>query len=556
MFEKFISFFMTFLIFFFNLFSPPLPDAKNPEEIKNLSDLCEEFPVGETVYVVNGSAFSSPEERDAVIALQGLVAKVSPQIFVPSSSLDSAYIEEIKKSGSEILYINREGSTPVLQTLIEKFGSFIKDNGYILYRSEGDGINIATNLATLTGFLPVPVELEEAAINAGLTKKEDISDDSYNLMYQWNFFEKHKSAFNKAAVCHQSPDAQGLRDLAIQQGFYMFYTSERKTDEQIFKKRVLDYFGPNTHIFGWTDTEVAFVDSISANGNMISPADHCHNNSLFSSLDCTIPSQTAVTETYTDPKKHYVALVMSDGDNIQWIQNGFREYFEKISRENDFPLTWSVSPMLSDLSPVTLKTVYEKAGTENYFISGVSGAGYIHPTQYPKNALARFTDITAAAMAECGLTYVQILDSTPENALDEAKLTKALEYYARYDNIEGGVLCLDPSRYEGGKGKVFFACGKPFISNRLSLWHPSGEMAQVTTEWLDEQAEIVNSYPADISSINGYSVINIHPWTISIESLNYFVNQLDSDVVTVTLDELIQMIKTNVPAETAEITIN
>ncbi len=554
MFEQFISFFMSILIFFFNLFTPCVPVAKSPEELKGIADLCREYPVGETVYVVNGGAFSSTEERNTAIALQGLVAKVSPQIYIPNCSLDSAYIEEIKENGSQISYINKSADAPVIQTLIEKFGSYITDNGYILYRSEGEGINIATNLASVTGYLPVPEQLEEAVINAGLIKKEDISEDSYNLLYQISFFNKYKSKFSKAAVCHQSPGAAGLRDLAIQQSFYMFYTSERKADERLFKKSVLDYFGNNTHIFGWTDTEVAFVDSISANGNMISPADHSLNNSILASLDCSIPAQTAITDTYTDPGKHYVALVMSDGDNIQWIQNGFNEYFTKLKLTNDFPLTWSISPMLYDLSASTVKKVYESAGTENYFISGVSGAGYMHPTQYPKNALSGFTDITAAAMSECGLSYVQILDSTPKNALDEAKLTKALEYYARYDNIEGGVLCLDPTRYEGGKGKIYFAGDKPFISNRLSLWYPSNEISQVTTEWLDEQAAVVNSYPADINSINGYSVINVHPWSISIDSLSYFVSQLDSDVELVTLDELMKMIKANIPQKTAEIT--
>ena len=73
----------------------------------------------------------------------------------------------------------------------------------------------------------------------------------------------------------------------------------------------------------------------------------------------------------------------------------------------------------------------------------------------------------------------------------------------------------------------------------------------ITEEWLREQAEIVNSYPADIKSIDGYSVINIHPWTISIDDLSYFVSQLDEDVELVTLDELLTMVEKNIPHETA-----
>ena len=66
-----------------------------------------------------------------------------------------------------------------------------------------------------------------------------------------------------------------------------------------------------------------------------------------------------------------------------------------------------------------------------------------------------------------------------------------------------------------------------------------------------EQAGRINLYPADINSINGYSVINIHPWTISVENLEYFVNQLDDNVQLVTIDELMVMVEESVPHEKA-----
>lgn len=245
---------------------------------------------------------------------------------------------------------------------------------------------------------------------------------------------------------------------------------------------------------------------------------------------------------------------MSDGDNIQWVQNGYREFYKKISLRNNFPVTWSFPPMLQDVSPVTVNMIYSDATTEDYFMAGVSGAGYMHPTQYPKNALAGFTDITAEAMRKSGLNYVQLIDTAPENEIEELKLTNTLKYYSRYENIKGGVISLDPDRYAGGQGRIWFVDGKPFITYRLSLWHPSGDMSQVTHEWLDAQAEAVNSYPADINSINGYSVINIHPWTISIDSLSYFVSRLDEDAVLVTVDELMEMINNNIPHESAQVT--
>mgnify|MGYP002520193158 CR=1 FL=1 len=92
------------------------------------------------------------------------------------------------------------------------------------------------------------------------------------------------------------------------------------------------------------------------------------------------------------------------------------------------------------------------------------------------------------------------------------------------------------------------ANGNFYIENEK---YNTTENVEAFEEWLKEQADIINSYPADMETINGYSVINVHPWSISIENLSYFVSQLDEDVQLVTLDELLTLVENNVPHETA-----
>ena len=88
---------------------------------------------------------------------------------------------------------------------------------------------------------------------------------------------------------------------------------------------------------------------------------------------------------------------------------------------------------------------------------------------------------------------------------------------------------------------------------RHSLWYPTGNADEVTNEWLKEQAEIVNSYTADLNSISGYSVINVHPWTVGPDDLAYFISQLDDGVEVISADELIAAVTANVPHKTANI---
>ena len=544
---------VAFVVVFTSAFSLAIPSPKTEKQLAELYDICKDYQVSDKLYVIDSATFKSTEERHLAVSLQGIVAKVEPQIFIITNEISYDYLDIISKSGVKLIFDDSKGEPWTVETLLDKFKPYITDYGYVLYRSseKAEGLNAATNLAALYGWLPVPLELQPLAEECKLELKEDFSDDEYNLKFQKEFFQKYKSEFEYNAVVSLRYEWTGLRDLAIQQGFYTFYIDDDEDGDSL-RGKILDYAGSGTTVLGWANYEVPYVSQASKNGSMVIPTDHCHNNSFLASFKCDVSEQKHnKTKKYIDTSKHYVAIVFSDGDNVQWLQNGFNEYFEKLSSEEQFPMTWTVSPSLQEFSSVTASMIYSASTVNDYLIAGVSGAGYIHPTEYPLNALDDFTDITAYSMLKSGLSYVSILDSTPNNLIEDKALEHRLEYYARYDNIKGGVLSLDPDKYQGGEGKVYFANGKPFVSNRLSLWHPDGEDALVTEEWLKEQADIVNSYPADMETINGYSVINVHPWSISVENLSYFVSQLDEDVQLVTLDELLTLVENNIPHETA-----
>ncbi len=552
--KSILALFNAFILTFLNFFTPSIPVAKTESELKNLSSFFEKYELSDKIYVIDTNKLDSEEKIHMLVCLQGIVAKVKPSIYLKRSGMDAYYLEKLKSHVNEISYTDDNGNEWTLELLLKEFKDYIGDSGYVLYRKSenGEGLNMATNLSSLYGWLAVPDSLENIAIDAGLILKEDFSDDEYNTIFQLNFFMKHKDEFNYNALVHEKYIMYGLRDLAIQQKLFTFFDDDAFID--ILRKTVMSYAGDNVPLIGWANYEIAYVTSTSESGNFVIPADHCYNNSILINVPSSeLKQKHTETKDYTDPTKHYCAIVFSDGDNVQWIQNGFSEYYRKLSSEYDFPMTWTVPPLLNEFSPLTAQRVYESSTENNYLIAGVSGVGYAHPTEYPRNALSAFTDLTASAMFESDLEYVSILDSTPDSLYDEFRLTNSLEYFARYDNIKGGMLYLDPDRYFGGNGKIYFVNDKPFITAKYSLWHPSNDPAKVNKEWLDEQIEIVNNYQPDIYSINGYSVINIHPWSISIGNLEYFVENLDDDIVLVTLDELLNMINKNIPHKTAEV---
>lgn len=517
-----------------------IPEAASESELLSVESVIEKKQLADEIIAVDIGEYSYAERMTAV-CLQGIVAKKNTCLYLVQSETDKSYLTAIEKTGRTVKYENL-----TLAELIEKFSSYIGDAGYILYRESewGEGLNVATNYATVYSWLPVEKSIENTAKNCGLILKKDISADEYNFDFQRENWLSLRDNFVKGAVVHEKYEKPGLRDLAIQQNFYCFYTD--CTDEGYdYLIEVLDWSGKNTQIFGWVEDEKGFVAMISSLGSYITPADHCWNNSILSSVETEIPeieSDDAVA--YTDDTKHYVTLVFSDGDNCQWIQNGFSAFRENLEQYPDSEITWTLSPYLCEMSPLALKNIYSNTNENQSFISGPSGIAYCNLTVYDKDALDGMTTRTAAYMLKSNERIVTLLDDY--DIEKDAKFAHRLGYYSRFDNIDGGILFMDPDLYQYANGRIWFSNDKPFASVRLTLWTEEGYDG-VTDEWIQEQAEKVNNYPVDISSADGYSVICIHAWSMTPESIAKFISLLDEHVVILNAADFLETVSTNVP---------
>ena len=537
-------------IFFGNflaMFIPASPETGSIDGLTDTTQFIERVECADEIYVVEAGKLSDSEVNTA-ICLQGLVNKDKAKLYIVNSDTYRKYLEMYEEAGKTLVKTNGQGQEWTLKLLIEEFKDYIKDGGYTLYRNSelGEGVNVACNYATAKGWLAIPTELKDFAEECGLTMKLDISSDTYNYSFQKKHYKILKDSFTNKAIAHVKGDVQGVRDLAIQQNMWITF-SEVGTSGESFLKSILNDMGTNIGVMGWGDTEIHFVRFLSKLGDYVIPMDHSRNNSYIANFTFDSIKQPKQTANITaDPSKHYMAIVFSDGDNSQWIQNGYAEYYDKLKLQNDFKMTWTFPIIQQEVSPASIKMCYDNATENNYFIGGVSGIGYINPSVYNGDELDNFTTYTAAAIAKSDMRVVTILDSI-DDTYRIPRLEKTFSYYTRFDNIDGAIVMLDPNKYAAAEGKVWFRNDKPLISVRHSLWYSNNESRILPEGWIEEQLEVCNSFPADITSINGYSVINVHPWSVSVESLQEFVNGLDEHIELVTVDELIKLVSENVP---------
>ncbi len=558
-FKTAITLFWAIFMFVYNGIAAYIPGViPEPLSEQELSEVLYDFdvkPLADEIVVVSGL---SKDELAAVQCLQGLVGRTEASVFINYGYQSKNELADLEAAGSTLLYKDENGNNWDLTSLIKRYSEHIADKGYVLY-SDADThaqINLAFNYATVYGWLAVPVSAEAKAIAAGLEKKADLSTTVLDFTHERDFYDEHKDVFRKDCLVHLYALASGLRDLAVQQKIFITYVEDDDYVARAYRDKLYSELEPASMILGWCKFEVKHTECAGRFGHYVIPSDHSFNTSILTCnrVETGRIGNENVTAPELDPTKHYVAIVYSDGDNAQWISNGFSEFHTWQSYDIDIPITWTFAPQMYKFSSTAIKKALDNKDPEDSFITGPSGAGYARISMMSSGEVKAYSDFTAAAMLESGISTMTLLDEI-NTEIDFASYANKLSYFARYDNINGGILQVDPDPYTngygGGRGRVFFVNDKPFVTVGYSLWHPSGDAAQVTQEWIKEQADVINSYPADITTINGYTVINVHPWTVGPDDLAYFVSQLDDGIEVISADELIAAVTENIPHKNA-----
>lgn len=476
----------------------------------------------------------SDDERALATFVQGILNRKGRRVFIDVDGYAQYVDEPMEKVG-------------LWDLLRDNIGAF---SGAVAYRLDCNdvAINMAATISAASDLLGVPDTLIGRVNALGLATLRDLSDVvGDNAARQREIFNECKDRLNRTALVHQvvKPDNFHLmlRDFSIANGWACVYTSESEAD-RAFRNELLAWLDSNVPIYGWNDDEIAFIKDISTFGDYAVPTDWSSNHSFFGQSLHAVKQRVRREPILHD--KHYLAIVVSDGDNVQWLERDFATtsiFGQRQRSKHDYKMSWTFSPSLAALCPDAAERIYS-GKKHDYFIGGVSGIGYANCLTYPREHLDKFTELTSQAMRNSDLNVVCLLDNI-QNAADNKFVEDRLSSYAKYDNIMGGIWELDPDRYGSGKGRIFRAMGKPFVSVRFSMWHQSGKPECVTREWIDDLAASINAMPVSPHSECGYTVLNVHPWTICMDNLDYLVSKLGNHIELVYADELIELVKNN-----------
>ncbi len=541
------------------------------------------LPQDKKIYVLNNTELGYNFTEDQLFtaqAIQGLFARKETKFYVDSHymtngvnvdmyylnnaqseyslTLENITLEQAVEMYSQAWTANVADGTwgskiPMTNFVQKQYNAFVSGEdystpGYIVYRKGTISVNLAATLAGLTGFLPVE-ENDAATYDAmGLRKKFDLNNVAFTYRWLLNV-EGVMGELSRDGLIHQNyKESSGntnkfIKDYGIANKYFHIYYDDASNVSDAVKKNLHQFLKTNIPIFGYTFSEDRDVAFFSQYGQFIVPTDYTCNLTFFSAEEFANQKFSQPNSDVDKPAeagKHYVAFVVSDGDNATYWQNTAAfatNYMNAAGREKDsFPVTWSISPSLADLMPLVLDNVYNvKANDYDYFCAPVSGHGYINAGNFAaENGGTYFADFCEKLdvyMGKSGLSTVTVIGGS-----SQGNLPTVLGGYAGCNNVKGGIVYEGYKYFGNVKGGVMWVNGKPFVGPRDSLW-------ETTPAYI---AARLNTYETDITSVEGYSIVNVHPWSHSYDDIRTIVNMLNDNVEVVSVDRLIKMMTDNV----------
>ncbi|GKX29944.1 hypothetical protein SH1V18_24240 [Vallitalea longa] len=474
-------------------------------------------------------------ERTMIATLQGIVAnKTSSQIYIIDSDphfTEDAYLrylnDLVSKKGITYQEVNSAWD------LINTFSQYI--DGYILYQTGTDSVNVANSLAGILDAVAVEVSIETTAQNNSLSLVQDVTGktESWVVDNYWN-------QLNHSIVIEAKEDDEHsthLRDFAAMNKALVFYDGNSS-----FRTSIMQKLEPDSVVFGWGDTsggsEEAFISNSSYNGVMSIPSDWALNLSVLSGFSAGTYSQNTSQAT-NEENIHYVTFYVSDGDNLQWALNRGNEddWWGSQSRGN-FGIGWTMPPGMIDLAPSVLDWYYESATSNDNFIVGPSGNGFIYPKAYPASELDLHTQRLNEYMGKLDMGIVAVIG---RNSFND---TSIWDKYTMQPNIDG-LFYYEWTQYFGSpyNGDIIWSNGKPVISTSVKL---ADGLSYAYNK--DQVVNYLNSQPTNPNNESGYSMIAVDAWNNYDlpATLQYIVDRLDSNVRVVTPDEFVRLIKENI----------
>ena len=492
-----------------------------------------------TLYQINEP--SSFTDKLTLATLQGLVANhCEDQILINGGAFNN-YKPYLRKNWNCTLQTKVDGKAITIPNLIEHYKDQL--SGYILCAADAasDSGNVAISLAGVLNAIVVTPENQKICDDLGLTCLLDASDKNDAWLRSSEYWGQLSQTIAFEQPLNMAPK---LVDYAVMSKSYFSFYNGHNANEHRQKYSFLE---DNGIVFGYNNTlgEYDTVASFSAENLQMIPSDHAYNLSTLSGFKTDVLQQKTKEVSEELPKKaHTVCIILSDGDNVQWLTNDFStsDKWWANSYRGKFDMGWGLPPAALDLTAPMTAYLYDKMTVRDEFIMQLSGLGYTFPSKWSKSAREQMAAKLSEYMMRNDLHYAEILD---DNGMSKSVMSS----FTKQEGIDG-LFYIDYSNYAGKNGQILWSNSKPVVAARYRLW------ANTTDGSISAISKAVNRASIDPTDADSYSFIIVHAWSglngknlveggNTMDAVAELVKAFDDDVDVVTPSEFMNRIIAN-----------
>lgn len=323
------------------------------------------------------------DEQTTISALQGIVNKQKPRLLLLDSNPDEGAQTWPK---TETVGLTRKSyKSSEKYDLIRKYKDEVK--GVVLYSTEKSVHyrNLATTVAAIKEYLPMTQDVLDAYREAGIEFADvaDLTQLNYTTpveIYTHLYDVYWKDCSKRLLLSTEPEDLYHIRDIAAATKSAAVYLDCMKDEEKaVFEKFLKDMQPGNAAVMGWYTSERSGITTVTKYGLSTVPANFFMSGTIYAGTDHTIRIP-AIPDKPALENKVYIAVYISDGDNIQYNQRYMRKLWEESKADRGkIPMNWTITPALADAAPAILNYYYETASDKECFVVGPSGLGYAMP---------------------------------------------------------------------------------------------------------------------------------------------------------------------------------
>lgn len=348
---------------------------------------------------------ASNAEIDLFASLEGIVNRTQPQLAC-ASSVDGE---------GEFTWLNLHN---LAYNVTNGYGCILKYQSYVsglvvTDPAQPDTLNLATTMAGVNNELICDPSLLATLTNApyNLRVTDDLRGRFANKyqVYGYLYTNYWPSCTHRIIAGMETGLDGNLRDYLVAVKSATVWLDPGTSQDAAWLGLFLSNMSAVNGVYlGWWPSEANGLTWIAGYGIPVVASDFYRNGSVFSGVARPI-NVPPIPPPPPLQNKVYVSLILSDGDNAQYMEHVMKMDWENPAR-GAVPIGWTTDPLVAVLDPAMFSYYWSTASVNDCLIAGPSGAGYAHLELWNAANLTAFASASDGYLQRAGLHTITVWD--------------------------------------------------------------------------------------------------------------------------------------------------